>query len=189
MLNWYISVYLEDSLIFSKSHVYNTVSSAAAPQELSRKMKAEKCQFLAASVFFRYVITQGSIQMIQQRSLLLSPGHFPNPINGCNIFWGLYIFITGMYTTVLLLPLTALTSNKGSFLWTSAPEATFQSPSCGGGRCLWYWGWAVLSKRSALDQKLHPCGTFSRCLTPVDRNYNIGNWELAVKMALEEWQR
>lgn len=56
------------------------------------KNSAEKCQFLAASVFFRYVITQGSIQMIQQRSLLLPPGHFPNPISGCNIFLGFVHF-------------------------------------------------------------------------------------------------
>ena len=48
---------------------------------------------------------------------------------------------------------------------------------------------AVLSQRSAIDQKLHPCAFFSRWLTPAERNYDIGNRELlAVKLALEEWR-
>lgn len=48
---------------------------------------------------------------------------------------------------------------------------------------------AVLSQRSAEDQKLHPCAFFSRRLSSADRNYDIGNRELlAVKLALEEWR-
>lgn len=47
---------------------------------------------------------------------------------------------------------------------------------------------AVLSQRSALDNKLHPCAFFSRRLSPAKENYDIGNRELlAVKLALEEW--
>lgn len=37
---------------------------------------------------------------------------------------------------------------------------------------------AVLSQRSATDQKLHPCAFFSRRLTPAEQNYNVGNCEL-----------
>ncbi|KAF7640894.1 hypothetical protein LDENG_00007310, partial [Lucifuga dentata] len=48
---------------------------------------------------------------------------------------------------------------------------------------------AVLSQRSAEDNKIHPCAFFSRRLTPAERNYDIGNRELlAVKLALEEWR-
>ncbi|KAL0172849.1 hypothetical protein M9458_033160, partial [Cirrhinus mrigala] len=48
---------------------------------------------------------------------------------------------------------------------------------------------AVLSQRSPTDDKIHPCAFFSRCLTPSERNYDIGNKELlAVKLALEEWR-
>ncbi len=48
---------------------------------------------------------------------------------------------------------------------------------------------AVLSQQAASDQKLHPCAFFSRRLSPAERNYDIGNWELlAVKLALEEWR-
>lgn len=48
---------------------------------------------------------------------------------------------------------------------------------------------AVLSQRSATDQKLHPCAYFSRRLSPAEENYDFGNRELlAVKLALEEWR-
>ena len=48
---------------------------------------------------------------------------------------------------------------------------------------------ASLSQRTASDQKLHPCAFYSRCLTPAERNYEIGNRELlAVKLPLEEWR-
>lgn len=46
---------------------------------------------------------------------------------------------------------------------------------------------AVLSLHSAKDQRLHPCASFSRKLSPGEQYYNIGNRELLViKMALEE---
>lgn len=47
----------------------------------------------------------------------------------------------------------------------------------------------ILSQKSAADRRLHPCAFLSRKLSPVERNYNVGNRELlAVKVALEEWQ-
>ncbi len=46
---------------------------------------------------------------------------------------------------------------------------------------------AVLSQRSSSDEKIHPCAFFSHRLTPMERNYDIGNRELlAVKLALEK---
>lgn len=46
---------------------------------------------------------------------------------------------------------------------------------------------AVLSQRAADDQKMHPCAFFSHRLSPAERNYDVGNWELlTVKLALEE---
>ena len=48
---------------------------------------------------------------------------------------------------------------------------------------------AVLSQRSDIDQKLHPCAFLSRRLSPAEKNYDVGNRELlAVKTALEEWR-
>ena len=46
---------------------------------------------------------------------------------------------------------------------------------------------AVLSQRSSVDGKVHPCAYYSHRLSSAERNYDIGNRELlAVKLALEE---
>ena len=37
---------------------------------------------------------------------------------------------------------------------------------------------AVLSPRSVLDLKLHPCTFFSHCLNATERTYDVGNREL-----------
>lgn len=48
---------------------------------------------------------------------------------------------------------------------------------------------AVLSQRSPVDGKVHPCAFFSHQLNPAERNYDIGNRELlAVRLALGEWR-
>jgi hypothetical protein len=48
---------------------------------------------------------------------------------------------------------------------------------------------AILSQRSAQDQKLHTCASLSHRLNPAERNYDVGNQKLlVVKMALEEWR-
>ena len=48
---------------------------------------------------------------------------------------------------------------------------------------------AVLSQRQRQPAKLFPCAFFCKKLSPVERNYDIGNRELlAVKLAFEEWR-
>lgn len=48
---------------------------------------------------------------------------------------------------------------------------------------------AVVSQRSPEDQELHPGTFFSGCLSPAERNYDVGNRELlAVVLALQEWR-
>ncbi len=47
----------------------------------------------------------------------------------------------------------------------------------------------MLSQQQGTPAKLHPCVFFSRKLSPVKINYDIGNRELlAIKLALEEWR-
>ncbi|KAK3544382.1 hypothetical protein QTP86_010147 [Hemibagrus guttatus] len=47
---------------------------------------------------------------------------------------------------------------------------------------------AVLSQRHGEPGKLHPCAFYSRKLTVMEVNYDVGNQELlAIKAALEEW--
>ncbi len=103
--------------------------------------------------------------------------------------------------------MTALTSTKIPFRWSSAAEAAFaklkgcfvsapiliapdpsrqfvvevDASEVGVG--------AILSQCSSSDDKMHPCAYFSHRLSPAERNYDIGNRELlAVKLALEEWR-
>ncbi|XP_068089242.1 vomeronasal type-2 receptor 26-like [Hyperolius riggenbachi] len=48
---------------------------------------------------------------------------------------------------------------------------------------------AVLSQRSGLQDKTHPCAYFSRRFSPAERNYDVGNRELlAIKLAFQEWR-
>lgn len=48
---------------------------------------------------------------------------------------------------------------------------------------------AVLLQVNAKDQRLHPCAFFSRCLTPAEQNYEMGNRELlALELALQDWR-
>lgn len=47
----------------------------------------------------------------------------------------------------------------------------------------------ILSQWSASDGKLHSCAFFSWRLSPVERNYNVGNRELlTLVIALQEWR-
>ncbi|KAG1928800.1 retrotransposable element [Pimephales promelas] len=49
---------------------------------------------------------------------------------------------------------------------------------------------AVLSQRSASDNKVHPCAFFSHRLSSAERNYDVGNRELlAIRLALGEWRQ
>lgn len=48
---------------------------------------------------------------------------------------------------------------------------------------------AVLSQRSPLSNKLHPCAFFSQRLCSAECNFDVGNQELlAVVLALQEWR-
>lgn len=93
-------------------------------------------------------------------------------------------------------PLTALTSTKVPFRWSSEAEEAFRdlkrrfttapilhvsdpesqfvmevdASDVGVG--------AVLSQRAGKDGKLLPCAFFSRRLSPAERNYDVGNREL-----------
>ena len=114
---------------------------------------------------------------------------------------------TGGSSGITAAPLTRLTSPALPFAWTPEAEAAFSGikrrfssapiliqpdpsrqfivevdASDTG------WG-AVLSQRSASDEKIHPCAFFSRQLVPAECNHDVGNRELlAVKLALEEWR-
>ncbi len=213
MLNRFVFVYLDDILIFSKSqeeHISHVQSVLQRLLENSLFVKAEKCEFHAPSVsFLGYVVAKGSLQMDPAKVSAVTSWPVPDSRKRLQSFLGFANFYRRFirsYSSVAA-PLTALTSSKVPFQWNSAADEAFQAlklrfttapilqlpdpdrqfvvevdaSDVGVG--------AVLSQRSASDQKIHPCAFFSRRLSLAERNYDIGNRELlAVKLALEEWR-
>ena len=213
MLNKFVFVYLDDILIFSRTlseHTRHVQLVLSRLLENSLYVKAEKCEFHAKSLpFLGYIVAEGSIQMDPAKVSAVTSWPIPGDRKKLQQFLGFANFYRKFirnYSTVAS-PLTALTSPKQPFIWTSAANEAFdtlksrfssapilQMPDpdrqfivevdasdIGVG--------AVLSQRAVEDDKLHPCAFFSRRLSSSEENYDIGNRELlAVKLALEEWR-
>lgn len=173
-------------------------------------VKAEKCEFHAASVFFLgYIIAQGQLCIDPAKVMAVTEWPAPSNLKQLQRFLGFAHFHRHFIRSYshLAAPLTTLTSTSTPSQWTPEAEAAFlelkrrftsapvltqpdpglqfivelDASDTGVG--------AVLSQRSLSDQKVHPCAFFSRKLSPAERNFDIGHRELlAVKLALEEWR-
>lgn len=213
MINKFVFVYLDDILIFSRSLTEHTSHVRKVLQRLLENqlfVKAEKCEFHRNSVsFLGYVVSAGTVEMDQQKIKAVVEWPAPSTRRDLQRFLGFANFYRRFirnYST-LAAPLTALTSSSVKFSWSTKAEEAFlnlkqrftsapiliqpdpdlqfivevDASEVGVG--------AVLSQRSAKDNKVHPCAFFSHRLTPSERNYDVGNRELlAVKLALEEWR-
>ena len=212
MLNHSVFVYLDDILIFFKSVEEHRIHVRQVLQRLLENrlyVKAEKCEFHVPSIsFLGYIISQGQIEM--DPSKVSAVAEWPSPPTRKRLqqflgFANFYRqFIRG-YSQVAA-PLMALTSTKSAFIWTPKAETAFLDLK------KWFVSapnliqpdpslqfvveadasdtevGAILSQRSPSDHKLHPCAFFCR-LSPLERNYDVGNRKLlAVKLALEEWR-
>ncbi len=213
MLNQFIYVYLDDILIFSHSlqeHVQHVRRVLQRLLENGLYVKAEKCVFHAQSVpFLGYIVSVEGMRMDPDRVQAVVDWPTPDSRKALQRFLGFANFYRRFIRSFsqLAAPLTALTSIKTPFRWSSAAEAAFtklkgcfvsapiliapdpsrqfvvevDASEVGVG--------AVLFHRSSSDDKVHPCAYFSHRLSPAERNYDIGNRELlAVKLALEEWR-
>ena len=213
MLHQFVFVYIDDILIFSRSLAEHKLHVRQVLQRLLENrlfVKAEKCEFHAPSVtFLGFVIGQGRLEMDPGK--VAAVADWPTPTNRKQLqrFLGFANFYRRFIRNFsrIVAPLTALTSVKVTFRWTSEAAAALEvlkrrfvsapvltqpdgklqfvvevdASDTGVG--------AVLSQRSASDGKLHPCAFLSRGLSPPERNYDVGNRELlAVKLALEEWR-
>ena len=212
VINRYVFVYLDDILIFSETMEEHVTHVRLVLQRLLDNhlfAKAEKCKFHRSTVqFLSFVVARGRLEMDPSKTEAVVS--WPTLSNRKELqrfleFANFYRrFIRGFSSTVR--PLTAHTSTKVPFLWSLEAEAAFAElktrfatahilvmpdpekqfilevdPSDTGAG-------ADLSQR-ATDGKVHPCGYFSRRLSPAERNYAVGDWELlALKMALEEWR-
>ncbi|TKS65266.1 Retrotransposon-like protein 1 [Collichthys lucidus] len=185
MLNKHVFVYLDDILIFSKTkedHIHHVQGVLQRLLENLLFVKAEKCEFHAPSVsFLGYIVGQGSIQMDPAKVSAVTAWPVPDSRKQLQRFLGFanfYRCFIRVYSTVAA-PLTALTSSKVPFSWSSAATYAFQTlknrftsapilrmpdpkrqfvvevdaSDVGVG--------AVLSQLATDDQKLHPCTFFS----------------------------
>ena len=173
-------------------------------------VKAEKCSFHTDSVsFLGFVVQRGQLQADPEKVRAVSEWPVPTTRNQLQRFLGFANFYRRFirdYSRVAA-PLTQLTSTKVPFGWSQTAQSAFlrlkklfssapvlchpdpavqfvvevDASNSGVG--------AVLSQRSALDNKLHPCSFFSRRLSSAETNYDVGNRELlAVVLALQEWR-
>ncbi|KAI2650240.1 Transposon Tf2-6 polyprotein [Labeo rohita] len=213
-LNKFVFVYLDDILIFSSSYQEHVQHVRQVLQRLLQNrlfIKLEKSEFHVPRVsFLGFIVSKGSLQMDPSKVRAVLDWPQPNSVKQVQRFLGFANFYRRFIRdfSSVAEPIIALTKKElrpfkwskeaeGAFnrlkkLFTSAPILTLPDPETpfvvevdasdsGVG--------AVLSQRSSVDNKLHPCAYFSRKLTPTQRNYDIGNRELlAVKMALEEWR-
>ncbi len=213
MLDQFIYVYLDDILIFSHSlqeHVQHVRRVLQRLLENGLYVKAEKCAFHAQSVpFLGYIVSVEGMRMDPDKSQAVVDWPTPDSRKALLRFLGFANFYRRFIRNFsqLAAPLTALTSTKIPFRWSSAAEVAFaklkgcfvsapiliapdpsrqfvvevDASEVGVG--------AILSQRSSSDDKMHPCAYFSHRFSPAERNYDIGNRELlAVKLALEEWR-
>ncbi|KAI2646204.1 Transposon Tf2-9 polyprotein [Labeo rohita] len=213
MVDQFIYVYLDDILIFSSSlqeHVQHVRRVLQRLLENGLFVKAEKCVFHAQSVpFLGYILSAEGVRVDPEKVKAVVDWPTPDSRKALQRFLGFADFYRRFVRNFsqLASPLTALTSPRTTFRWSDAAEAAFAKlKSCfvsapilvtpdpsrqfvvevdasevGVG--------AVLSQRSATDDKMHPCAFYSHRLSPAESNYDIGNRELlAVKLALEEWR-
>lgn len=173
-------------------------------------VKAEKCEFHQSSVsFLGFILQGGQIRRMEEKIKAVLDWSIPETQKQQQRFLGFanfYCRFIHNYNQTAL-PLTALTSIKTTFVWTSKANTAFKQlkslfvngpvliqpdpdkqfivevdTSDTGVR-------AILSQISHLDNKTHSCAFFSHRLSPSERNYDVSDRELlAIKLALEEWQ-
>ncbi|KAG1925390.1 retrotransposable element [Pimephales promelas] len=213
MIDQFIYVYLDDILIFSSSlqeHVQHVRRVLQRLLENGLFVKAEKCVFHAQSVpFLGYIVSSEGMRMDPEKIKAVVDWPSPDSRKALLRFLGFANFYRRFIRNFsqLVAPLTALTSPRTAFRWSDSAEAVFaklksrfvsapilitpdssrqfvvevDASEVGVG--------AVLSQRSPVDDKMHPCAFFSHRLSPAECNYDIGNRELlAIKLALEEWR-
>ncbi len=180
MVDQFIYVYLDDILIFSRSlqeHVQHVRVVLQRLLENGLFVKAEKCVFHAQSVpFLGYIVSSEGMRMDPDKVQAVVDWPTPDSRKALQRFLGFANFYRHFIRNYsqLAAPLTALTSTKTMFRWSSSAEAAFSKlksclvsapilvapdPSCqfvvkvdasevGVG--------AFFSQRSSSDGKMHP---------------------------------
>ncbi|KAK3553025.1 hypothetical protein QTP86_031215 [Hemibagrus guttatus] len=206
--------YIDDILVYSTSmeeHVHHVREVLSRLQRHHLYIKLEKCKFHRTTVMFLgYVISRQGVEMDAVKVQEVTEWPSPTTVRELQRFLGFANFYRRFirnYSSVAG-PLTSLLRGKPKRLtWTDQARAAFQQlKDCfTTAPILWHPDpdlpfvvevdasssglGAVLSQHHGEPGKLHPCAFYSRKLTAVEANYDVGNWELlSIKAALEEWR-
>ncbi len=131
MLDQFIYVYLDDILIFSHSlqeHVQHVRRVLQRLLENGLYVKVEKCVFHAQSVpFLGYIVSVEGMRMDPDKIQAVVDWPTPDSRKALQRFLGFANFYRRFIRSFsqLAAPLTALTSIKTLFRWSSAAEAAF----------------------------------------------------------------
>ncbi len=214
MLNRWIIVYIDDTLIYSKSledHVKHIRAVLRRLIDHQLYAKAEKCEFHQESVsFLGYVISSGGVAMDDKKVRNVVNWPQPATLKELQRFLGFDNFYRRFIRnfSMIAAPLTSMTK-KGSqrLTWSLAAHQAFQSlkerfttvpilhhPDPEREFIVEVDAsstgiGAVLSQCQGSPPKLYPCAFFSLKLNSAEQNYDVGNRELlAMKATFEEWR-
>ncbi|KAK3508109.1 hypothetical protein QTP70_014380 [Hemibagrus guttatus] len=214
ILGKWVTAYIDDILVYSTSleeHMRHVREVLSRLQWYHIFIKPEKCVFHQSTMLFLgYVITQQGVEMDVTKVQAVTEWPSPSTVKELQRFPGFANFYRRFirnYSSVAG-PLTSLLKGKPRRLaWMDQAQAAFQqlkgcftsapilrhpdpdlpfvvevdASSSGLG--------AMLSQQHGEPGKLHLCAFYSRKLTAMEANYEVGNWELlSIKAALEEWR-
>ncbi|KAK3512082.1 hypothetical protein QTP70_030361 [Hemibagrus guttatus] len=209
-----VLVYIDDILIYSRSmadHRRHVVEVLQHLRDYRLFLKAEKCVFHQSSVqFLGYIIDRSGVHMGERKVAVVRNWPIPTSVKDLQRFLGFanfYRWFIQGYSSITN-PLTSLLRNKPkSLTWTPATTQAFDKlktafttapllvhpdpklPFIVEVDASTTRVGVVLSQQQGNPRKLHPCAFFSRKLSPVEVNYDIGNQELlTIKLALEKWR-
>ena len=208
----FVSVYIDDILIFSKSmeeHVHHISAVLDRLQNAGLKLKLSKCHFVCQEVeYLGHLITPQGLQPNPRKVSAVSDFPTPTSVTQVRQFIGLASyyrrFIEGFAKTAE--PLHQLTKKDREFVWTDhcqdaldtlkrklveAPVLVY--PNFDIGFVLEtdasYQGLGAVLSQKLEDNLLHPVSFSSRALSPSEKNYSVTELEtLAVVWAVKHYR-
>ena len=208
----FVSVYIDDVLIFSRSvdeHLRHVQLVLDRLRATGLKLKPSKCHFLRQTVdYLGHVITTEGLKPNSKQIAAVEDYPVPESVTQVRQFLGLTSyyrrFIPQFAKTAA--PLHNLMKKDAVFVWTADCQAAFEflKQKLINAPILCYPDFekgfvletdasvrglgAVLSQKQG-DGKLHPIGFASRSLTPPEKNYSITDLEtLAVVWAVSYYR-
>ena len=203
----FVSVYIDDVLVFSQSldeHLEHLRLVIQKIQDAGLKLKPAKCQFVREEVeYLGHVLTPSGLKT--NSKLVESVVNYPRPQNSKEVkqFLGLSSYYRRFIRkfAAIAQPLTALTRNGVVFEWTEDCQAAFDSlkqslttapvlcyPAFDLPFVLSVKGIGAILSQVQRDGQCHPVAYASRSLTAAERNYDITELEtLAVVWSITHY--